>query len=155
MISLAADEPEVARRDIHESMAKWPSERFLLQQWHVMQGESEIDLYIGNCAVAYDRFMRDMPALKKSLLLSCQFVRIMTMYSQGKHAIASAGELPDLARRRLREAGGLARRLEGSASSGRGSLPRSSGPGSRSQKGTARAPSPRCAQRSSWLERPT
>ena len=109
---LAADDPDGARRNAEESMALWPSDRYLLQHWHRLYGEGEIELYEGDGARAYARVDRDTKALKKSLLLRIQHMRAQTMFLRGRCAIASLEAEPALRSQRLLETRRLARRLE-------------------------------------------
>jgi serine/threonine protein kinase len=108
---LAADDPDGARRNVDESMASWPSDRYLLQHWHRLYGEGEIELYVGDGAKAYARVDRDTNALKKSLLLRVQHMRVQTMFLRGRCAIASLDAEPASRRQRLRETRRLARLL--------------------------------------------
>jgi len=109
---LAADDPETARRHIQEALARWPRTGFFLQHNHATCGEIDIELYLSNGARAYERFERDLPALRKSLLLKCQHVRVYMTYALGRAAVASAGD-PRLRARRLAEAWRVIRKLEG------------------------------------------
>jgi tetratricopeptide (TPR) repeat protein len=108
---LAADDPESARRCARENMARWSQTRFLVQHWQAMAYEPDVDLYLGNGGAAYDRLLRDLPALRRSLLLNVQFVRGMTCYARGRCAVASIGSVPKLRRARIAEARRMARRL--------------------------------------------
>jgi hypothetical protein len=112
IVWLAADNPDGARRHAKESMAVWPHDRYLLQHWHRMFGEAEIELYVGEGALAYARVERDAKALEKSLLLNVQHMRAQTMFVRGRCAIASIGAQPALKSERLAEARRLARKLE-------------------------------------------
>jgi tetratricopeptide (TPR) repeat protein len=112
---LAADDPQTARRHIRESLAQWSRKGFLLQHWHATCGETNIELYEGNGAGAYERWAHDLPAMSKSLLLKCQHVRIGTMFTRGRCAVASASSAdvsPQVRRQRLAEARRVVRRLE-------------------------------------------
>jgi serine/threonine protein kinase len=109
---LAADDPDGARRNVEESMARWPSDRYLLQHWHRLYGEGEIELYVGDGAKAYARVDRDTHALNKSLLLRVQHMRVQTMFLRGRCAIASLDAEPASRRQRLRETRRLARQLD-------------------------------------------
>ena len=100
---LAADDPDGARRNVEESMARWPSDRYLLQHWHRLYGEGEIELYVGDGANAYARVDRDTHALNKSLLLRVQHMRVQTMFLRGRCAIASLDAEPASRRQRLRD----------------------------------------------------
>jgi len=109
---LAADDPDGARRNVEESMARWPSDRYLLQHWHRLYGEGEIELYVGDGAKAYARVDRDTDALNKSLLLRVQHMRVQTTFLRGRCAVASLEAEPHVRRSRLREVRRLARRLD-------------------------------------------
>jgi hypothetical protein len=108
---LAADEPERARREVHEALAEWPHAGFLVQHWQAMVYAPAIDLYVGDVASAYDRFTRDLPALKRSLLLHAGFIRAVTFYTHGRLAIASIESHPELREARIAEARRISRRL--------------------------------------------
>jgi hypothetical protein len=112
VIWLAADEPETARRHIRESIATWSHTRFLLQHWSAMYGETDIELYLGNSQAAYERCARDLPAAEKSLLLKCELLRICTLFTRGRCAVATAHALPELRKQRLAEARSMIHRLE-------------------------------------------
>jgi hypothetical protein len=109
---LAADDPAGARRQLREAMAQWSQTRFFAQHWQAMAFEPDIDLYVGDGAGAHDRFMRDLPALKRSLLLNVQFVRAITAYTHGRCAVAAIEARPRQRRARLAEARRMIRRLE-------------------------------------------
>jgi hypothetical protein len=108
---LAADEPERARREVHEALAEWQHTGFLVQHWQAMVYAPAIDLYVGDVASAYDRFTRDLPALKRSLLLHAGFIRAVTFYTHGRLAIASIESRPELRDARIAEARRMSRRL--------------------------------------------
>jgi serine/threonine protein kinase len=111
-IHLAADDPEGARTRAREGMAAWSQTGFLVQHFQAMTYEPDIDLYIGDGAAAYDRVMRDLPALRRSMLLHVQFVRGSVHYARGRCAVAAVAARPGRRRRLLAEARGMARRLE-------------------------------------------
>ncbi|HTB78071.1 MAG TPA: protein kinase [Polyangiaceae bacterium] len=112
ILRLVADDPEGARRQVAEAMSLWPDDRYLLQHWHRLYGEGEIELYAGDGAKAYARVDRDTAALKKSLLLKVQHMRVQTAFLRGRCAIASLEAEPALRASRLAEARRLARELE-------------------------------------------
>ena len=112
IVGLAADDPEMARRHAHEAIALWPRDRYLLQHWHMMFGEGEIELYLGDGAKAYARVERDTLPLKKSFLLEVQHMRAQTAFLRGRCAIASIDDGPALRRERVAEARRLAEELE-------------------------------------------
>ena len=108
---LAADEPERARRELREARAEWSQKEFLVQDWQAMVNEPSIDLYVGDSGAAYDRFARDLPALRRSLMLHSGYVRAVTYATHGRLAIASIAAKPELRRRRMAEARAAMRKL--------------------------------------------
>jgi len=108
---LAADDLDDARRNLSEGMAGWPRLRFVIQHWQAMLAESQIALYAGDGASAYDRIVRELPPLRRSLLLQAQIIRGLTLYVHGRAAVASIESSPSLRDARLSEATRLARRL--------------------------------------------
>jgi hypothetical protein len=112
IVWLAADNPEAARRNARESIATWSHTRYLLQHWHMMFGEAEIELYVGDGASAYARVERDTAALKKSLLLNVQHMRAQSAFVRGRSAIASLEAQPEHREARLAEVRQLAAQLE-------------------------------------------
>jgi Cdc6-like AAA superfamily ATPase len=112
VVWLAHDQPREARRHIRESIAQWPSSRYLLQHWHAMSGEAEIALYVGDGARAYARLEQDGAALGKSLFLKVQLVRATTAFLRGRAAIASIDAEPALRAARLAETRKLAQKLD-------------------------------------------
>ncbi len=112
ILRLVADDPEGARRDVAHAMAIWPDDRYLLQHWHRLYGEGEIELYVGDGAKAYARVARDTIPLKKSVLLKVQHMRVQTAFLRGRCAIASLEAEPATRAERLVEARRLARELE-------------------------------------------
>jgi hypothetical protein len=69
-----------------------------------MLNEPSIDLYVGDAAAAYERFARDLPALRRSLMLHSGYVRALTHATHGRLAIASIAAKPELRRQRIGEA---------------------------------------------------
>ncbi len=111
LLSLAADDPETARRDARTAMLSWSQRRYLLQHWQATRTEAEVDLYVGEAERAYATMRRDARALAKSFLLHGQFVRVLTAELRGRCAIASAEADPALRSARLTEAQRLSRSL--------------------------------------------
>ncbi len=111
-LGLAKDEPEAARRLLCEAIAQWSGTRFLLQHWIAMTAETDIELYLGNGASAYTRCARDLPAVRKSLMLKCEHIRVVSTFTRGRCAVASADATPGRRRQRLAEARLMARRLK-------------------------------------------
>jgi hypothetical protein len=112
VVWLADDNPEEARRHAQEAMTQWPRTRYLTQHWHMMSGEAEIELYVGNAVGAYARVEQDKAALKRSLIGKVQHLRALTAFIRGRCAVAIAGTEPALQKARLSEARKLARRID-------------------------------------------
>jgi hypothetical protein len=119
---LAADAPDRARRDVREALADWSQAGFLVQHWQAMVYAPDIDLYVGDGAAAYERFTREMPALKRSFLLHSGFVRALTYYTYGRVAIGSIDSRPELRDQRVAEARRMARLLGREANPWAGAL---------------------------------
>jgi tetratricopeptide (TPR) repeat protein len=111
-VHLAADDPDGARKQLRESMDLWSQTGFFVQHWQAMVFEPDIDLYLGEGVRAYDRLTRDLPALKRSLLMNVQSVRTLTFYSRGRCAVASIDGRPEHRDALVAEARQMARRLE-------------------------------------------
>jgi len=109
---LAADDPGAARRGVEEALARWPRTRFHVQNWQAMVYSLDIDLYEGKLDGVYERFMEEMPKLKKSLLLHSGYIRSYTRLARARVAIASIRVRPDLWLVRVSEALRLAGELE-------------------------------------------
>ncbi len=112
-LSLAADDPDGARRTSREALAQWSRRAFLVQHMQAMTWEAMVELYAGDGAAAYERTQRDWKALKKSFLLHVQFIRGFALSVRGYSAIAAAQATPERRSALLEEARRIARRLEG------------------------------------------
>jgi eukaryotic-like serine/threonine-protein kinase len=110
-LSLAADDPDLARRHLREAMAQWSQTGYLLQHWQAMHYEAEIELYVGDGARGYERIVRDQAAFRRSLLGNVQVLRVLMWYLRGRCAIASLDAVPAKRAARIAEARKLARRL--------------------------------------------
>jgi hypothetical protein len=93
--AIAANDPEGARRSIQDALADWPRDRFLVPHYQAMVFGGEIDLYNGEGAQGYDRFLERLPALKKSMFLYSGMVRAMSRFGQAKLAIAASATRPE------------------------------------------------------------
>jgi hypothetical protein len=103
-ISLAHDDPEGARRIVEKAQAQWNQEGFQVQHWQAMINAPDVDLYLGDGAGAYDRFIAPMPKLRRSFLLHAAYVRIMTGFTRVRVSIACAEAVPERRRSRIAEA---------------------------------------------------
>jgi hypothetical protein len=111
-IRLAADDPDGARRQLREAMARWTQSGFNVQRWYAMFSETNIELYVGDGARARARLERDARALRRSFLLRSRFIGGFTAYARACGAVASIDADPASRPARVRETRRLARQLE-------------------------------------------
>jgi eukaryotic-like serine/threonine-protein kinase len=91
---LVKDDPEGARRDADAAMEKWSRTGIHLQHLIDLFGQVQIDLYSGDYAGAFARFLRSVPAMQRSVLPKVQLNRILIGDLQGRTALAAAVEDP-------------------------------------------------------------
>ncbi len=102
---LGSDDIAGARRHLDEAMQVWPKTGFLVQHWQSMLWETEVELYAGDGAAAWDRLERDSRALVRSHMFRVQLIEILTHFVRGRSAVASAGGLGEADRgKRLADA---------------------------------------------------
>lgn len=88
---LAADELADARRHVDEATAERVRTSYHLQDYYELLARSQIDLYAGDGAAAAARIDAAWPALKKSLLLRIQNLRIEASFLRARAALAAGG----------------------------------------------------------------
>ena len=111
-ISLAADEPEAARRHIREAMDRWSMSGFLVQHWKAMVWGTETELYAGDGARAREILDRDQRALGRSFLMHVQFLRATTVFVRARALVAAPEAAPERRLARIAEARRIARKLD-------------------------------------------
>jgi hypothetical protein len=101
---LFEDDVEGARRNVQQTIARWPGDRFYLQHWYALIAEAEIEQYCGNAEAAWQRVERDRVALDKSFLLRAPVMALFHSAYAGRAAVDAAvrGE-PRLRQARLAE----------------------------------------------------
>jgi hypothetical protein len=109
---LIDDDPERARAEVDEAMREWSQESFVLQHYYALQARTHVDLYTGDGPSAWTRVEEQWPAMKGSLLLRIQTVRIEAWYFRARSAIAAAASGED-ASSLLSVADRAARRIDG------------------------------------------
>lgn len=92
LLTLAADQPDRAREELRETMARWPNRDFHTQHYHALSLGAQIELYAGDADAAWDMLQTRWPALRKSLLLEVQAIRITCLELRARTALAL---LPD------------------------------------------------------------
>jgi len=95
LLSVAADQPEPARRRLHDIVSRWSQRGFHTQHYYVLLTEAEIDLYCGDGARAWARTLENEPALRRSLMRRIQSVRIRWAEIRARSAIAAARTHPE------------------------------------------------------------
>ena len=88
---LAAGDPETARREVNEAIARWPRDEFYIQHWWSLIANVEISLYAGQNLAAWNLFATEWPKLKRSFLMRVQYIRIESLYHRAAAALAVAG----------------------------------------------------------------
>jgi serine/threonine protein kinase len=101
LISLADDDPEQARAEVQKGMARWPRHTFHTQHSWELYAQGEIQLYEGRCMAAWDQVSGSWPALRRSVLLRIQNVRIESHYLRARCALGAALEAGTPPDRRL------------------------------------------------------
>jgi serine/threonine protein kinase/tetratricopeptide (TPR) repeat protein len=89
-LQLADDDPERARQTIQDAMRQWPQRRFTLQHHHALYNEAHSLLYAGLPDQALALIGKHWPALQESMLLRCQWVRIVHHHQRARCALAAA-----------------------------------------------------------------
>ena len=97
---LAADDPDGGEREVSDAIARWSQKGFHRQHYSAMLARLQTALYRGNPRAAWDEFTATEPALRRSMLLRVQAIRIETNYMRGRSALAVAAADP--AARRMR-----------------------------------------------------
>jgi hypothetical protein len=88
---LAQNEPERARHELEETMARWSPHGFHVQHMNRLYDEAQIDLYEGRGQLARQRLTDHWAVLKRSHLLRVQQVRIFMLHLRARSALAAAG----------------------------------------------------------------
>ena len=110
---LAGDDPERARSEPREAIARWSDRAFYMQHYYALISEADIALYLGE-AEAASRIIRDSRrALQRSRLLRIYHLRIEWLHLLARSAIAAAALAASAeAESLLREAEAAARLID-------------------------------------------
>jgi hypothetical protein len=112
---LLRDDPDGATEAVQEALAPWSPDAFLLQHYEGLYADAHILLYRGEGLQAWRRVERDWPAVRKSMLLQIQQLKLEAFFFRGRAALAAAvagGEPGTPPRALLAEATKLAGRIE-------------------------------------------
>jgi serine/threonine protein kinase/tetratricopeptide (TPR) repeat protein len=114
MAWLVTDDVDEAREEVADAMKRWSKQGFHIEHFNALFARVGVELYAGRGAEAFDLVMRDWPAIRSSVFLSIQIVRIVARIMRGLAAIAAAEARPASQRSALVTiARRDARRLEG------------------------------------------
>ena len=110
---LAGDEPERARSELQDAIARWSNRAFYMQHYYALIAETDIALYHRE-AKAASRIIEDRRrALQRSRLLRIHHLRIEWLHLQARSAIAAAAVAEsDEVESRLQEAEAGAYRID-------------------------------------------
>jgi hypothetical protein len=90
---LTSDEPDRARQEVTEALAHWSSSSYYRQHYNALRALSQIDLYIGDGWAAWQRLVEQWPALRRSLMLRVQVLRIeaWSLHARAALQVAATG----------------------------------------------------------------
>jgi hypothetical protein len=107
---LASGTPDVAEAVVTEAMHRWSKRSFQMQHWWEMNALAQADLYRGKNADALVRLRGRWGALRGSLLMRVQYLRLRAYHLRGRAALALATDGRDR-KELLAAAEGDARRI--------------------------------------------
>ena len=90
LLGLVEDEPQRVRDALAFVAMRLPSGAFLIQHYFALQAQCQLDLHYGDGAAALGRLHAAWPALRRSLLLRIQAIRIMAFEQRGRCAAFAA-----------------------------------------------------------------
>jgi hypothetical protein len=110
LLFLTSDQPQLAAADLHELESRSSRRGFHVQHMNIFEGMVQTQLYLGNAQAAWNKSVEHAHALKRSLLMRAELVRIFTYHNLGRASLLMARSGQDRARFR-RRAKQYARRL--------------------------------------------
>ena len=93
-LHVAKDDPELAESEMTRALDGWPATGFLSQHFYRMVGQAKVRLYEGQPRAALDLVESQWPALKGSLLLRSQGVRIACLETRARCLLSTAAAEP-------------------------------------------------------------
>jgi tetratricopeptide (TPR) repeat protein len=85
---LASDRPDLAQKNADTAISEWSANGYLTQHYYHLIASTTTELYRGQPAEAARILAEAMPALRKSLLLRVQLVRMDTLFLRARIAVA-------------------------------------------------------------------
>lgn len=111
LVLLQRDDAPQARAQAAEALVRWPQGGFQMLHYWNLYSNTQIDLYCGAGAAAYDRLIAAWPQLESSLQMRVQYFRITMRELRVRATLAAA-------RQRRRSAPSEARALQAQAERG-------------------------------------
>lgn len=111
LVHLANDEPEKAEPVALATLARWPHKHYDLAHHWALHARTETALYTGAGESAWKVVTADWTALRESLLLRMQLVRIISLDFRARAALAAAAGAGGQRSAMLRAAAADARRI--------------------------------------------
>ncbi|MBI5532944.1 MAG: protein kinase [Deltaproteobacteria bacterium] len=108
---LVDDDVPGARQAIEDAMRSWSKSGFHVQHYYELYAYGQLDLYEGRAASAYDRVTATWPALRRSMLLQVQTVRLESLHLRARCCLALAEQQPDRRHELLAQSRAIARRM--------------------------------------------
>jgi serine/threonine protein kinase len=94
LLWLAADSPDRARQEVIDALQQWTHEGFHLQHYTSLHALTQIELYTGDGEVAWKHFAGQWKALRRSMLLRVQALRIEARFLKARTALSAASVSP-------------------------------------------------------------
>ena len=94
LLWLAADSPDRARQEVIDALQQWTHEGFHLQHYTSLHALTQIELYTGDGEVAWKHFAGQWKALRRSMLLRVQALRIEAWFLKARTALSAAAVTP-------------------------------------------------------------
>ena len=94
LLWLAADNPDRARQEVIDALQQWTHEGFHLQHYTSLHALTQIELYTGDGEVAWKHFAGQWKALRRSMLLRVQALRIEAWFLKARTALSAAAVTP-------------------------------------------------------------
>jgi hypothetical protein len=92
MVWLAADDPDAGERQFNDVNARWSDSGFHRQHYNLLHARVQTALYRGHAADAWALVTEHAPAVRRSLWLRVQLMRIETAFLRARCALAMASE---------------------------------------------------------------
>jgi hypothetical protein len=87
---IVGGEVDQARRFVSELLSGWTIERYTAGHWGAYVSSLSLDRYVGDGRSAWERTLREFPAIEASYLFRVQMVRVFAGFERGMAAVAGA-----------------------------------------------------------------